>query len=76
MKKFRFNYVRTFRQRFALSAKEVGALLGQRGPSAVCRYERGDRLPRLEEALALEVVFGQSPRQLFPEFYEHVEERV
>jgi transcriptional regulator with XRE-family HTH domain len=71
-----FNYVRTFRKRHALSKFELAFLIGQRSDSAVHWFERGDRKPTLEAALALQILFSQVPHQLFPGLYEAVEERV
>ncbi len=74
MKHSAFNYVRTFRQRFALSEGELALLIGQRSASAVSHFESGDRVPNLEGALALQILFGQAPREMFPEFDEFVED--
>jgi transcriptional regulator with XRE-family HTH domain len=77
MKHYRsFNYVRTYRRRYALTEEELGFLLGLRGHSAVSQYESGERNPTLETALGLQVLFDQQPRQLFPGLYEKVEDRV
>lgn len=71
-----FNYVRTYRRRYALTAEELGFLMNLRGHSAIAQYESGERNPTLEGALALQVLFNQQPRQLFPGLYERVEDRV
>ncbi len=71
-----FNYVRTYRLRGGLTAKDLGFLVGQRSATAISQYEAGSRVPTLYVALALEVVFGLKPRELFPEFFEQVEDEV
>jgi transcriptional regulator with XRE-family HTH domain len=71
-----FNYVRTFRQRHAFNEGELAFLTNLRSSSAVSRIEIGGRVPSLEVALALQVVFDQSPRDLFPGSYEAAEESV
>lgn len=76
MKYSTFNYVRTFRQRHALSEEELALLINQRSPSAVSHFESGDRVPNLEGALALQVIFGLAPRDMFPGFFERIEEDV
>ena len=76
MKHRSFNYVRTFRQRHALSEEELATLINQRSASAVSHFELGDRVPNLEGALALQIVFGLAPREMFPGFFEVVEEGV
>ena len=58
-------HVRKQRRRWALSQRELAQLLGG-SESIVAKYERGARTPSLEAALALEVVFGIVPRDLFP----------
>ena len=71
-----FNYVRTYRQRHALSEEELALLINQRSGSALSHFELGDRVPNLEGALALQIVFGLAPREMFPGFFEAVEEGV
>lgn len=68
------NYVRTLRRRWALTQEEVAALLGFEDRSCVSRIERGERVPSLERALALEVLFGVAPNAMFPLMYAEVEE--
>lgn len=70
------NYVRTLRRRWALTQKEVAALLGFESRSVVSRIERGERVPGLESALALEVLFGVAPKAMFPHMYAETEEMV
>jgi transcriptional regulator with XRE-family HTH domain len=70
------NYVRTFRKQWALSEIELGHLLGGLTRQGVSAYECGTALPSLQVALALEVVFGAPPRDLFPHLYEKIENEV
>jgi transcriptional regulator with XRE-family HTH domain len=76
MKHRAFNYVRTHRLRHALSAEDLAGLLNQRSTTSVSMFENGERLPNLEGALALQVVFGMAPREMFPDFFASVEEAV
>jgi len=71
-----FNYVRTFRQRHCLSEAETAFLVDQRGHTMISKIEVGRKFPNLPTALALQVLFRQSPRALFPGLYEQVEEEV
>jgi DNA-binding XRE family transcriptional regulator len=71
-----FNYVRTFRQRHALSEDELAFLINQRSHTFVSRIEVGRRAANLAGALALQVLFRQPPHQMFPGLYEAVEELV
>jgi DNA-binding XRE family transcriptional regulator len=76
MKHRSFNYVRTYRQRYALTDGELALLINQRSGSAISHIELGDRVPTLEGALALQIVFGLAPREMFPGFFEAVEDGV
>lgn len=71
-----FNYVRTYRLRHALTRRELALLIGQRSATAISRFESGQRVPRLRSALALQVIFGPMPHDIFPGIYEDVEEDV
>jgi transcriptional regulator with XRE-family HTH domain len=70
------NYLVSNRKRLALSQKEVAFLLGNKGGAKVSRYERFDREPSLETALALEVIFQRSTSELFSGLYQKVEHEV
>jgi transcriptional regulator with XRE-family HTH domain len=70
------NYLVSNRKRLALSQKEVAFLLGNTGGAKVSRYERFDREPSLETALALEVIFQRSASELFSGLYQKVEQGV
>jgi DNA-binding XRE family transcriptional regulator len=70
------NYVRTLRRRWALTQEELASLAGIESRSSVSRIEQGERLPSLEAALALEVLFGSAPKSIFPHCYAEVEEAV
>jgi len=76
MKHSTFNYVRASRQRTAFTEEELAFLINQRSKTSVSLIEAGDRVPGLEGAMALQVVFGLAPKELFPELYEHVEDAV
>jgi hypothetical protein len=71
-----FNYVRAFRQRARLHEGELGFLISQGSHTAITRIEGGARRPNFEGALSLQVLFGQAPRQLFPGYFEVVEDTV
>lgn len=70
------HYLRTERQRWALSKEELGFLLGFTCGSSISRFERNGRLPSLECALAYKVVFGMPLKTLFAGTYDGVEEKV
>jgi transcriptional regulator with XRE-family HTH domain len=68
-------YVRRNRKRWALTQDELAFLVG-RTQAQLSRYEAGDGMPDFDAVLSLQVIFGQSPRALFPDLYRAVEERV
>lgn len=68
-------YVRSSRKRWALSQDELAELLGI-SQSVVSRYETGDMPPDPHTLFGLQVIFGTSPRALFPTLYRMVEEKV
>lgn len=70
------NYLRSHRKRLALSQDEVAFLLGALSGAKVCRYERFIREPGLETALAFEVIFQKSVREIFAGLYRKVEQQV
>lgn len=76
MRQHTFNYVRTCRLRHALTPKELAKLINQRSATAISQFEAGDRVPSLEGALALQVVFDLKPHELFPDYFAQIEEAV
>ena len=71
-----FNYVRTFRQRYCLTEDELAFLVCHRTHTRISRIEIGRAAPSLAVALALQMLFGQEPRQMFPGLYESVEDEL
>ena len=67
------NYLRTHRKRSGLSQVEVAYLLGLKSGQIVSRYERLDRTPSLETALACQIIFDALPHELYPGLYAKVE---
>jgi len=61
--------IRARRQR-GFERKEVSWLLGHKGPQALAQYEQGKRLPSLENAIRLSLVYGCEIEDLFPERYK------
>jgi transcriptional regulator with XRE-family HTH domain len=59
------NYLRVARKRAGLSQAEVAYLLGCRSGAKVSRYERFARTPKLDTALAYELLFGSPVAELF-----------
>jgi len=73
------NYLQSQRKRLALSQEEVGFLLGIGGVGKgekVCRDENFAREPSLQDALAYEVIYGRSVRELFAGLHQQAEQGV
>lgn len=68
-------YVRRHRKRWALTQEELAELIG-RTQAQLSRYESGESTPDFETALSFQVIFGHSPRALFPGLHNAVEEVV
>lgn len=69
------NYILTERKRAGLSQQELAYLLGIKSGSTVSRCENFERSVSLDAAIALEVVFGVSIRELFAGRYEQIAAR-
>lgn len=65
------NLLRANRERFALSQTEVGSLLGLTDDT-IGNYENAERIPNLEAALGLSLIFGKPSSQLFPDTLQAV----
>ena len=72
----RESYVRTHRRRWALTQREAAGLLGFEDRAVVSRIEQGKQVPSLETGLALEVLFGVAPSDMFPDIFGEIEEHV
>ncbi len=69
-------YLRTHRHVWGLTQPELAKLLGLKSPSHMSRIEHSKRAPRIEVALACQVIFGIPPSAMFPHAYTLVEDRV
>jgi transcriptional regulator with XRE-family HTH domain len=61
------------RKRRGLEQKQVAYLLNHHTPDQVSRYELGTRLPTLEIALMLEIIYGAPLRVLYKDLYERLQ---
>jgi transcriptional regulator with XRE-family HTH domain len=69
-------YLRTHRRLWGLTQKELAALIGTVSSAQVSRFENSKRAPKVEAALACQVIFGIPPSVMFPDAYALVEEKV
>ncbi len=69
-------YLRTHRRVWGLTVQELASLIGFRSASHMSRIEHGKRPPKVEVALACQVIFGIPPSVMFPHVYTLVEDKV
>ncbi len=69
-------YLRTHRRKWGLSQKDLARLIGTIGCAQLSRYENSKRAPKIEVALACQVIFGVIPSIMFLDTYASVEEEV
>ena len=69
-------YLRTHRRIWGLTQPELASLLGLRSASHLSRIEHGKYAPKIEVAIACQVIFGIPPSAMFPQVYTLVEEEV
>jgi|CXWL01.1.fsa_nt_gi transcriptional regulator with XRE-family HTH domain len=69
-------YLRTHRRNWGLTQKELAKLVGTASSVQISRYENGKRAPKIEVALACQVIFGVPPSIMFPDAHALVEEEV
>lgn len=67
------NYLRTQRKRSGLRQDDIAFLLNLNGGYEISRFERMERLPRLDAAFGLQILFGTLPHELYPGLYTKVE---
>jgi|ERR671927_121102 transcriptional regulator with XRE-family HTH domain len=64
------------RKRRGLEQKQVSYLLDHKGIDQLSQYEQGTRLPTLENALKLEIIYGVPLRFLYKELSARLEDEV
>lgn len=69
-------YLRTLRRNWGLTQKELASIIGTIRPMQVSNYENSKRAPKIEVALACQVIFGVPPSTMFPDAYALAEEEV
>lgn len=69
-------YLRSHRLVWGLTVKELASLIGLKSPTSMSRIEHSKRPPRVEVALACQVIFGIPPSAMFPHVYTLVEDKV
>jgi len=69
-------YLRTLRNEWGLTQKELASLLPKGDRNRVSCVERGVTQPNAGEILAYELIFGRSGRSIFRKFSEETDEAV
>ncbi len=69
-------YLRTHRRKWGLTQKDLARLIGTVGCTQLSRYENSKRAPKIEVALACQVIFGVIPSIMFLNTYASIEEEV
>ena len=64
------------RKRRGLEQKQVAYLLNHQSIDQLSRYEQGMRLPSLDNAFKLEIIYGVPLRLLFKELFDKLEDEV
>ena len=74
MKKRLRCYLRSYRRRWGFTQQELAFILGIKGNGHISRLERGEASPTLAIVLALYVMFGTAPEELFPALFAEIED--
>lgn len=61
------------RKQRGFGQKQIARLLHHRQHEQLSRFEQGQRLPNLTQALTLEIIYGVPVRALFPGLYDHLQ---
>lgn len=64
------------RRRRGFERKQVSWLLGHRGPQGIAQYERGQKLPSIQNAVRLSLIYGCDLEEIFPETYRLAREAI
>lgn len=64
------------RQRVRLRQKQVAALVNQQTANQISQYENGTRVPNLETALRLSIIYRVPVRSLFFGLYKNLQEEL
>jgi len=70
------SYLRTHRERWALTQPELGALIGETSAPTISKCELLKQTPSLDLIIGAEFIFGEPARRLFPSLFATVEAKV
>ena len=69
-------YLRRERRKWGLTQEELASLLGLKSRGNISALENGKCQPTARELLALQLIFGMTASQLFPELATDIESAV
>jgi transcriptional regulator with XRE-family HTH domain len=64
------------RKRLGYEQKQIAVLLGHKSTYQLCRYETGQRIPALREAIKLSILYGLPVRVLFDRHFRSSREEI
>ena len=73
---FIVTYIRRERRKWGLTQREVARLIGVTSSAHVSALERGITRPSAEVLLALQMLFGMTAAQLFPQVVQRAQAKV
>lgn len=64
------------RKRLGYEQKQIATLLKHKTKHQICRYENGQRIPNLKEAIKLSILYGLPVRVLFKNYVRECREEI
>jgi transcriptional regulator with XRE-family HTH domain len=66
------NRLKVIRQNAGYAQQEVARLLGHDNSNALCAWEKEHTMPSGINLIKLCIIYGRTPRELYPEYYKRV----
>ena len=70
------NRLRVIRQNTGYTQRQIAYLLGHPDANKVCSWENEHTMPNATNLIKLCIIYGMTPRELYPEYYQQVAENV
>ena len=68
------NRLRIHRKSMGFTQRQIAHILGQKTPTQISRWERGERLPNLTQALLLSALYKRLVNDLFFDLFDEQRE--
>lgn len=75
-KSIKINRLRLYRRKNGLSQKRAAYFMGLKTTTSLSHYEKGDKVPSLQNALKLEIVLHTPVAFLFHELFEESKKEI